>query len=350
MRTLTLPFLSLLAACSSGGKAADPVATDDSASSAAEGGGEEGGGEEGGGEEGGGEGGGDADLDAYLVALAGQVSEDELSASIGDLADLGTRYTGTDGNAAALVYLTGRLEGYGYVVEADPFSFSGTDATNLVARLEGAEDPDSVYVFSAHYDSTSDEAWTDAPGADDNASGVAAVLAAARLLVDQPHRASLWFVLTGAEEQGSRGSAHLVEWLAAEPVMVRGAMAPDMIGYWPLGEGDAFDILGDEDSEHLVEHMAAVADLLGVANKTWIEHGYCYGDDHTNFQDADIPAISPMDCVEAHNVRGSGEDTPHYHRTSDTLETLHMPFTRDVAGVLVATLSAWGEPVLDSGR
>ena len=49
---------------------------------------------------------------------------------------------------------------------------------------------------------------------------------------------------------------------------------------------------------------------------------------------------APMDCVEAHNLAESGEKTPHYHQTSDTFDTLYMPFTTQVAGVLVGTLAA----------
>ncbi|MBA2544305.1 MAG: M28 family peptidase, partial [Deltaproteobacteria bacterium] len=151
-------------------------------------------------------------------------------------------------------------------------------------------------------------------------------------------------VLTAAEEQGSMGSKHMVTWLQSEGVEVRGVIAPDMIGYWPQGEDDELDILGDSASQFLVDHMAAVATRLGVAHKTFIQHGFCYGDDHTSFQEAGIPAIAPMDCVEAHNVTGSGEDTPHYHATTDRFDTLHMPKTTKVAGVIVATLAELAEP------
>jgi len=74
-------------------------------------------------------------------------------------------------------------------------------------------------------------------------------------------------------------------------------------------------------------------------------HGYCYGDDHSNFQEAGFPAVSPMDCVEGHNVSSSGESLPHYHRTSDTIDTLYLPFTTEVVRVLVATFAWWGEPL-----
>lgn len=76
----------------------------------------------------------------------------------------------------------------------------------------------------------------------------------------------------------------------------------------------------------------------------WGDHMLCYGDDHTSFQEAGIPAITPMDCVEAHNF-ASTEDTPNYHRTTDTFDTLHMGMTRKVASVIVVTLAELAEPV-----
>ncbi len=273
--------------------------------------------------------------------LAAEVSSAEIEATILDLEAFGTRYTHTDGDDGAADYLEARLSEYGLAVIRQTFDVDGTPCENVVAVQVGSVDPDETYVFSAHYDSTSNQPTTAAPGADDNASGVAAVLEAARLLSGRRLRATAWFVLTAAEEQGSLGSLALADAMLDEGVDARGVIAPDMIGYWPLGDGDAMDILGDEASQPLVLSMAEVADTLGVANKTWIEHDYCYGDDHTHFQDAGFPAISPMDCVEAHNLPRSGEDTPHYHRTSDTFDTLHLGFTTKVAQVTTVTFATW---------
>jgi hypothetical protein len=280
------------------------------------------------------------------LALAAEVSADEIELTIAELEAFGTRYTATDGDDQARAYLVLRLQDLGIDTETDPFTFGANESANVIGRKAGAVEPDVVYIFSAHYDSTSTDPLNTAPGADDNASGVAAVLEAARLLADVPTRYSVWFVFTGAEEQGSVGSEHMVGWLDAEGVDVRGVMAPDMIGYWPLGDGDAMDILGDEESEHLVTGVAAIADALGVAHKDWIQHSYCYGDDHTNFQEAGYPAITPMDCVEAHNVPAAGESLPHYHKTTDTLDTVHLPFTTRVVQVLVASFATWAEPVV----
>jgi bacterial leucyl aminopeptidase len=277
------------------------------------------------------------------LALAGEVSQTELEKTIAELGQMPTRYTLTQGDEQARDYLVARARALGLEPELDPFQVAGQTANNVIIRHPGTVTPDVIYIFSAHYDSTSSTPMTLAPGADDNATGVASVLEAARVLTKRSFRASVWFVFTAAEEQGSLGSKHMAQWLVTQGKDVRGVIAPDMIGYWPLGAQDKFDILGDPASKFLVDQMSDVATRLGVEHKTWINHGYCYGDDHTSFQEAGIPAITPMDCVEAHNL-SVGEDTPNYHQTTDTASTLYMPFTTKVAGVIVATLAELGVP------
>ncbi len=278
------------------------------------------------------------------IDLGKQVNQANLTSAITALENFGTRHTHTDGDDKAKDWLVDRLKAYGLTAELDPFTVGGTTANNIIARKPGTTKPSVVYIFSAHYDSTSNTPKTYAPGADDNASAVAAVLEAARILTPLPFEHSLWFVFTAAEEQGSLGSAHMVKWLKKDGIDVQGVIAPDMIGYWPLGDDDLMDILGDTGSVKLVDFMASIADTMKVPYKKWIKHSYCYGDDHTNFQEAGFAAISPMDCVEAHNIKSSGESTPHYHKTTDTLATLYMPFTTRVAQVLVATFAALGKP------
>jgi hypothetical protein len=278
------------------------------------------------------------------MTLAPLVSQTELETSIKGLEALGTRYTIGPGDERAKDYLVQRIEAMGLTAELDPFTVSNETANNIIVKHKGTVDPNVIYIYSAHYDSTSNAAATAAPGADDNATGVAAVVEAMRLLTKHSFKYSVWFVFTAAEEQGSVGSEHIVGWLKPMGLDVRGAIAPDMIGYWPLGEQDQMDILGDPASMTLVDHMADVATRLGVGFKKYINHGYCYGDDHTSYQEAGIPAITPMDCVEAHNIATTMEDTPHYHRTTDSFDTLHMGMTTKVASVIVVTLAELAEP------
>ncbi len=279
-----------------------------------------------------------------LTTLPALVSQTELTTSISGLEGLGTRYTIGQGDERARDHLVGRIMSLGLLPELDPFTIASETANNIIVKYPGSEDPNVVYIFSAHYDSTSSAAATSAPGADDNGSGVAAVLEAMRLLTKHSFKYSIWFVFTAAEEQGSIGSKHMAAWLKEQAIDVRGVIAPDMIGYWPQGESDQMDILGDPASETLVDHMASVATRLGVGFKKYINHNYCYGDDHTSFQEAGFPSITPMDCVEAHNLP-TDEDTPHYHNTTDVMSTLHMGFTTKVVGVIVVTLAELAEPV-----
>lgn len=282
------------------------------------------------------------------IDLGAEVKQTELETTINALVAMGTRFTMTQGDEMARDYLVGRAQTLGLTAELDPFPVQNQTANNVIVKLAGAEHPEVIYIFSAHYDSTSSSPTTAAPGADDNATGVAAVLEAARVLSQHRFKNSVWLVFTAAEEQGSLGSKHLADALRAQSAQVKGVIAPDMIGYWPAGESDKFDILGDPQSKFLVDQMAAMADRMGVPNKTYINHGYCYGDDHTMFQEAGFPAISPMDCVEAHNL--GTEQTPHYHQTTDMPGTLHMPFTTKVAGVIVATLAELAGPLPDATR
>ena len=279
------------------------------------------------------------------LALAANVQEARLLEHMQALVDFGTRYTFSNGDDDARDYLRALFEGWGHGVEEDTFDVQGEEATNLIIKIPGAVTPEQVVVFSAHYDSTSEIPLILAPGADDNASGVAALLETALLFESATFEKSIWFVLTAAEEQGSLGSASLAQQWRDANLQVEAVMAPDMIGYWPRGDNDEMDILGNESSEHLAEDMALFAEELEVAHRIWIRHDYCYGDDHTNYQENGFPAISPMDCVEAHNVAASGEETPHYHISTDSMDTIHMGFTTRVTEVLVATFAYWATPI-----
>lgn len=86
--------------------------------------------------------------------------------------------------------------------------------TNVFARLKGVSDPDRIYIVSAHYDSMcADPAdgSCDAPGANDDASGVAAVLEMARIMSKRKFDATIIFLTVAGEEQGLLGAAYFAE-------------------------------------------------------------------------------------------------------------------------------------------
>jgi hypothetical protein len=108
-----------------------------------------------------------------------------------------------------------------------------TTITNVVATLRGTTSPERVYVVSGHYDSRVTDVMnftTDAPGADDDASGVACVLELARVLATRPTEATIILVAVAGEEQGLYGSAHQASQLKAAGTDIQGMFSNDIIG------------------------------------------------------------------------------------------------------------------------
>ena len=126
--------------------------------------------------------------------------------------ELGTRYSyATAQLDQAAQYLAGEYTALGLTVTYDPFAFNGNTMTNLAAELPGVgPDRDHIYILCAHYDSTSSNKPSSvAPGADDNASGSAAVLEAARILSQSRFNRTIRFVHFAGEEQGMTGQCEL---------------------------------------------------------------------------------------------------------------------------------------------
>jgi hypothetical protein len=105
--------------------------------------------------------------------------------------------------------------------------------SSVVATLRGDDPSGRTYVISSHLDSRNsdgNDATRDAPGADDNASAVAAVVEAARILAAQHFPATIIFAAYDGEEQGLWGSEHHAALLAADEIPVDGDLNSDIIG------------------------------------------------------------------------------------------------------------------------
>jgi Peptidase family M28 len=108
-----------------------------------------------------------------------------------------------------------------------------TRITNVVATLRGDTEPNRVYVVTGHYDSRVTDVLdftSDAPGADDDASGVAAIMEMARVMATRRTRATIMFVAVAGEEQGLFGSTFLASQLKAAGADVQAAFSNDIIG------------------------------------------------------------------------------------------------------------------------
>jgi len=117
-----------------------------------------------------------------------------------------------------------------------------TVLTNIVATLKGtqSESADRIYVVSGHYDSMCNsptDAKCDAPGANDDASGTAAVLEMARVMAKYKFDATIVFMTVPGEEQGLLGAAHYAEDAKQKAVNVDAMFTNDIIGNTLGGNG-----------------------------------------------------------------------------------------------------------------
>ncbi|TDC36367.1 M20/M25/M40 family metallo-hydrolase [Micromonospora sp. 15K316] len=115
-----------------------------------------------------------------------------------------------------------------------------TRITNVVATLRGETSPNRTYVVTGHYDSRATDVMdgvSDAPGADDDASGVAVVMELARLMATRRTAATIVFAAVAAEEQGLYGSAHLAQQLKAAGADVQGMFSDDIVGSSTADDG-----------------------------------------------------------------------------------------------------------------
>ncbi len=105
--------------------------------------------------------------------------------------------------------------------------------TNVFATLKGTTDPDRIYVVSGHYDSMCKnpaDAECDAPGANDDASGTAAVIEMARVMSKQKFDATVIFMTVAGEEQGLLGSTYFAEQAKLKNMDIEAMFTNDIIG------------------------------------------------------------------------------------------------------------------------
>ncbi|MCW8806962.1 MAG: M20/M25/M40 family metallo-hydrolase, partial [Rhodanobacter sp.] len=196
-----------------------------------------------------------------LHELASAPSEAELRATITRLVGFGTRQTLSDttsdtrGIGAARRWVKSRFEAIskecgGCIEVVTPSQmFSGeriptpVRVMDVIAIKRGKGDPQRVIVMSGHLDSRVSDVMnnhSDAPGADDDASGVAALIEAARLLSKQNNDATVVFAALSGEEQGLYGGKVLADYAVAQHWQVEADLNNDIVGN-SRGQNGVFD-------------------------------------------------------------------------------------------------------------
>ncbi|HET7193826.1 MAG TPA: M20/M25/M40 family metallo-hydrolase [Nocardioides sp.] len=190
--------------------------------------------------------------DAELRAILADVDEKNVRAIIEKLVSFGTRHTLSSqddpkrGIGAARDWIYSELSRYAarsqgrMTVEKQSFVQpisnripTPTTITNVIATLHGSENSTRTYVVSGHYDSRVTDVMnstSDAPGADDDASGVAVAMELARVMATHKPEATIVFAAVAGEEQGLYGSTHMAQTFKDAGTDIQGMFTDDIVG------------------------------------------------------------------------------------------------------------------------
>lgn len=114
------------------------------------------------------------------------------------------------------------------------FNYESKSWPNVIATIEGTDNADQIIMLLAHFDSISDEADKEiAPGADDNASGVAVLMEIARILKKFPLKRTTMLCFLSNEERGRIGSEHAAQLFRKERADIKAVINLDVLGYRP---------------------------------------------------------------------------------------------------------------------
>ncbi|MDQ6941287.1 MAG: M20/M25/M40 family metallo-hydrolase [Candidatus Eremiobacteraeota bacterium] len=328
-------------------------------------------------------------LDPVISAALARVSAAQLRATDERLVAFGTRSTFSEGAGpkrgvfAARAYLVGRFREIArasggrmtvaldsYTQFADPKKRVPRDVviSSVIATLKGDDPSGRTYVMSSHYDSrnsNNDDGVHDAPGADDNGSATAAVVEAARVLVNVPLHATVVFACFDAEEQGLFGSAHFAQTLKTANVDVAGDLNNDIIGAsvgddgvkrddvvrifseaLPPGTDPArVNVIGGENDSPSRE-LARFAKEVGDAYPTGLRGALIYradrflrGGDHESFNAQGFAAIRFVEPVENFNHQHQDVRVENGVQYGDLLQYVDFDYLAKVTRYNVAGLA-----------
>ncbi|MEO8773276.1 MAG: M20/M25/M40 family metallo-hydrolase [Gelidibacter sp.] len=272
------------------------------------------------------------------------VTSEELKESVYYLAsdELKGRATGSEGIEKAAVYIENKLKSYKvppyFETYRDHYKAKGMDASNVVGFIEG-NDPilkNEIIILGAHYDHigivNAVEGDSIANGANDDASGVAAVLAMARYFATaKNNKRSILFTLYSGEEIGLIGSKHLAEQLKEKNINLYTMINFEMIGV-PMVDKDYEAYFTGFDLSNMATKLNSYVNynLLDELPKAKEFQLFYRSDNYSFFKVFNKPshAISTFDFT----------NFDHYHKVGDEAELMDYEFMADLVNKLIPAL------------
>lgn len=332
-----------------------------------------------------------AEIDAVLHNLQADVSADQIERDIRTLADFGTRHTLSDtvsserGIGAARNWVKAEFEAISRdcggclevlvisdFVEGEPRIPDRTEVVSIVALQRGRRDPDRIVMMSGDIDSrVSDplDGTSDSPGANDNASGLAGVIEAARVLSKRHFDATIAYAALSGEEQGLFGGKIVAAHAQENGWRIAAVLNNDMIGNIKGVDGVIDNSTArvfsegtravetpeearlrrftggevDSASRNLARYIDQIADKyipnLDVMMVYRLDR-FGRGGHHRPFNDAGFPGVRIMETHENYTQQHQDLRTEDGIEYGDTIEHVDFDYARKLTSLNVVSLAA----------
>ena len=266
-----------------------------------------------------------------IVEILTQIDESIILGYLENITAFGPRVTESPECTAAGNYIYNEFLNLGIEARIDDWSYDGYSDRNIEGTLEGInESNDEIFIICAHYDSV-----PGSPGADDDGSGTAAVLAAANILSQYQFNFTIRFVAFSGEEQGLLGSHEYVEEADANGDNIIAALNADMIGFAITeNDGKKIKIYENENSEWITDFTILVCEeYYDYIELDIIPSGFTWSSDHYSFWEFGY------DAVFYHEYHFN----EYYHSPEDIIENMNITYSKKSTRLIIATLVELGQ-------
>lgn len=265
-------------------------------------------------------------------------------------------------NARAYDFVIGQLQRWGYgegvnLIEQEYRPFTDRPSViwkNIILQIPGG-DPQLSHeqiLMAAHLDSISaGDPKIHAPGADDNASGVATLLEAARLFKGKEFKRTIKIVFFTGEETGLHGSRAYINHYRHELEDIVGVFNLDMFGY--DGDNDrCFEIHvgGLQDSNLIGGCLADTIETYEMnLNFEYLIHAALGSSDHFPFWEEGVGAVTVLENFHTHHFSGGcgeADVNPNYHTENDLVSAMNLETSHTIAKAAIAAVARLAEPMV----
>lgn len=276
-----------------------------------------------------------SDDTSSIIEMIQQINESMLFSYHHGLMKFGIRYTGTVNCSLAAQYIYDSFQAMGLPVEFQEWKYGGFTSKNVVATLNGTDTNSTAeYILCGHYDTVAA-----GPGADDDGSGTAAVLAIASVLSQYHFNHTIKFITFSGEEVGAYGSFTYARDASYRGDNIVAVLNMDMIGYANTTEGGRIlRFFPPLRSQWVADYATTIAekynDILNMSIATYPSYP---GDDSQSFVDYGYDGV-----WIAHQ-----DGYPYGHTANDTADHLNWTYYTKATKLMLAITAEIAQRPID---